>query len=376
MSGPAHDGAGERARIVGLDAWRAGLMMAGLFVHASFRLPPTWLSNTVEAASLAARMGVFFAISAFLAATILPRRDATVWLRRRVMTLGVPALFGLTVLSPLVWAMVTYAPPTHGRELFPYEWHHLWFLFALIGYSGCLAAIETADRRTALFARLDRMGGGSAATGRIVILLAALAGAALFGAAAPVLQALLSGAHLAAFANIQSIAGYLPMFLFGVVLARCPRQRAAVFAARGFAITVVIASAAAVLLLGAGQLSERVAEYVRFAIGTLCPPAAFALILRGALAIERITPFAKRVADASFTIYLLHLPIAVAFNVSAGRLFGPTTAYLLCVPVAGTLSYGAHRLVVRRSRTLSFLLNGKLPEAGLPQWTKRATTSR
>lgn len=349
-------------RIVGLDAWRALLIAGGLFVHASFRLAPTALSTAVETASTGFRMGAFFAISGFFAGLILPRRAPLAWLRGRLVNLGTPALFGMVVLSPLVWAMVEWAPATPGRLLLPYEWHHLWFLFALIPYSVIAVALEQADRRFRWLARLDALVGEGAASGRIAMLTVALTGAALFGLAPRAMHAWLAPHHVVAFANLQSIAGYLPMFLFGGVLARCPRLRAAVFGAWRVAVAVTLLGAIGVVAMSVGVLGDTAFQYMRFVLATTCPPAVFGLILRAAFAVRQVPRFVQRVADASYTIYLLHLPVAVAFNVTIGRLLEPTAAYLLCVLVAGIASYAAHRLAARHLPALLLVLNGRRPQ--------------
>lgn len=357
----AHSGGDplQPGRIAGLDAWRALLMSAGLFVHGSLWLPPAPLFSVIGDASQAFRMGAFFAISGFLTARALGRRAAGPWLKRRLVQLGIPACAGLTVLSPLIWlAVATSARARFGWPLLPFEWHHLWFLFGLILYSAIAVVLHDADRRLRLIARLDAL--TDARSGRVAVLIAATVSACLLGAALPLLRWIVPPSHFHSFGNAQLIAGYLPMFLLGFILARADRLRARVVAAHGFGLAIcvgmVIAYAAAHLLAPLAPL----ADYVRFIAAALCPPAAFLLILRSALAIRRVPALVGHFSEASYTVYILHYPISVLINTHFATGVEPHLAYFLSILASGSASFAFHVLVVQRSPALALLLNGKI----------------
>lgn len=349
----------EPGRIAGLDAWRALLMAAGLFVHGSLWLRPAPLFTVIGDASQAFRMGAFFAIAGLLTALALSRRAAAPWLGKRLLQLGVPALFGITALSPLIFvAVATSHRATLGWPLLPFEWHHLWFLVALMLYSLVAVVLDVADKRLGLIARLD--GHADAGNGRLTVLVTATASAALLAAALPLLNVLVPAAHLRSFGNAQLIAGYLPMFLLGFVLARADRIRNGLIGAQRLGIAICLGTAAAygaVHLLG--PLAP-LAPHVRFMAAALCPPAAFLLILRSALAIRRVPAVVRHVSAASYTIYVLHYPLSVLINTHFAGGVEPHLAYLLSVLASGSASFAVHVLAVQRWPALALLLNGKV----------------
>lgn len=352
-------------RVDGLDLWRALLMLGGLFVHASMCLPSQPLFSVVGDASSAFRMGCFFAVSGLLSAIVLERREPSAWLSKRLGTLGVPAVFGMLTISPLVWALVEATRgPAVRPALMPFEWHHLWFLFALMLYSAGAAALHLFDRRTGALARLD----GRAARGSVVVavLLVAAASALLLGVSQPVLHASLAPDYAHSFRSVQQIIGFAPMFLLGFLLGRMPRLRARAVSSVGLGLAILAAAAAvyALVKLHPAFLAHR--DTMRFVMAALCPPAAFLLILRSALAIRRVPRIARQLADASYTIYLLHYPLAVAFNTQVAPGMDPHLAYAGCILAAGLVSFAIHQLLVTRSPALQFVLNGKRPPRRAP----------
>ena len=348
------------SRVEGLDLWRALLMLGGLFVHASMCLPSQPLFSVVGDVSSAFRMGCFFAVSGLLSAIVLDRRDVGAWLSRRLGQLGVPAVFGMLLISPLVWMLVNATRgPAVRPALMPFEWHHLWFLFALMLYSVAAAALHVADRRVGLIERLDRrVGMGSIA---IAVALVAAGAALLSGIAQPVLNASLSADYAHSFRSVQQITGFAPMFLLGFVFGRAPRLRERAVSSVWLSIAVLAMVTLAYL---ATHLHPALAQHgatVRLVAAALCPPVAFLLILRSALTMRRVPRIARQLADASYTIYLLHYPIAVAFNTQVAPDIDPLIGYALCVLTAGLVSFAIHQLLVTRSTTLQFVLNGKRP---------------
>lgn len=70
----------------------------------------------------------------------------------------------------------------------------------------------------------------------------------------------------------------------------------------------------------------------------------------------------RRIADASFTIYMLHFPIILLLDMLLDPLrLSPHASYALTVGLAGWLSYLAHRAIVQRSALAALLLNGGAP---------------
>lgn len=270
-------------------------------------------------------------------------------------------MVGLATISPLIWWLVVTAPQHRpGGPPLRYEWHHLWFLFALILYSCVAVLVDRLDRRWGLASRIDTAA-GSPRSARIAILTVAACGAVLIGAAPPLMRAVMPPWSIGPFANLQMIAGYLPMFLLGFALGRSARLRSRCVEASGFAAVLVVAATAVFALTHAHPALARWQEEARFVAVALCPPAAFVLILRSALAIRRVPIAIRHVSDASYTIYVLHLPIAAAVNTRLGDSVNPHVGYFGCVVIAGLASYFIHAAVVARCPPISLLVNGRLP---------------
>lgn len=335
------------------------LMCGGLLVHASVAIEPVALFRVVDIVSQAFRMGAFFALSGYLTGLALRRRAARDWLPGRLRQLGIPAAVGVLLLSPLVWLLHASSPALDHRPApipptMPFEWLHIWFLFGLIVYSLAACLVDWLDRRDDLIATIVRV-----VPQRAVLLTVATATALLFAATPPALRLVLSPSMIHAYSNVQLIAGYLPTFLFGFILARSPYLQDAILAdwRRAAAIVGVVAL---ILCLVLADVAPGLEDHARFLAAAICPPAALVLILRSTLTMGRIPETVRRIADASYTVYLLHVPIAVAINTRMAPLgWDAHVQYGCAVVLTGASSYAVHRLLVRRSAILSLLLNGK-----------------
>jgi peptidoglycan/LPS O-acetylase OafA/YrhL len=342
-------------RIAGLDAWRSLLMLGGLFVHASAWLEPTPMFFAVTLVSQAFRMGIFFALSGLLAAKALQRTATGIWLSRRLRQLGIPAMTGVLVLSPLVWWLAVSRPPElPGEPPVLFAWLHIWFLWGLLLCSAALSILDRRDPHRRLVAFVEARLSPAA-----LILATAVATGVMFAVVPPLLLATMPPRLVDAYANLQLIAGYLPTFLYGVIVARSDLIRGRLVAAWPTAAVMVFAVLTVHLLLCAGELSAWEPE-IRFIGAAIGPPAAFVLVLRSALHIERIPRFVQSLSEASYSIFLLHVPVCVAINTRMAPLaLGPNLQYGFTIMLAGTSCWLFHIGVVRRSRTLSFLLNGR-----------------
>ncbi|RYY44719.1 MAG: hypothetical protein EOP59_05720 [Sphingomonadales bacterium] len=359
------DLAGPRGHIVGLDAWRAALMLGGVLLHGSIGLPATGLFRAVDIISQTFRMGAFFGIAGVLTALVMTKRSPGAWLRRRTIQLGVPLAFGIAVLSPFLYLIARLGgaePPP-----LPFQWYHLWFLAGLLLYSAIVYALVQARFDTAIVARIEALIAHGRLRPSTVLLATAVASAMLFGAAPRAMAATMSASAIAAFPTLQLIAGYLPMFLLGYLVGRIPAFSTAMLTQRRGAAAVVVAVALGYLVWfwGIAPYLDPASEAIgtsrmRFVAAAICPPAAFVLILRSALDVQRMPTIVKRVAMASYTIYLLHLPLAAAINLALRPLApGPYLSYAIAVTGSVVLSFTFHEHVVRRSAVLALVLNGK-----------------
>ena len=135
------------ARSHHLNAARMMLMLLGIPYHAAllFQNEIPWEASAGTVSPVARyivaivhifRMPAFFLLSGYLAAVVLAKGDATGWLKRRYLALGIPLIFALILLNPLQIVVPELLDGEPLRDPFQGQGvGHLWFLFALLGLS-------------------------------------------------------------------------------------------------------------------------------------------------------------------------------------------------------------------------------------------------
>lgn len=352
-----------QGRIAGLNAWRAALMLGGLLVHGSVLSEHLRLFEGMAWISAAFRMGAFFAISGMLAALVMTRRRPIDWFGKQSVRVGVPALFGILALSPIIAAIMRGAiDPAQAAGIALFDWHHLWFLFALLLYQPIAYLLfMRIDRRRS--ARLLRWLCAQGQT-RVLTVMSAVS-LVLTGMALKATFDFAPEAHWSMLLQLGSIIGYMPLYFLGFLLGLSRAFRVTMLGTVAVPITILALAAAAALLC---FIAEPVAGNdwdgtMRWLLSVVCPPAAAALILRSALTTRQVPPVMDRLCAASFTIYMLHYPVLVAIN-AAARPWGvnPYLQYAAAVSFTAVFCYALHFRLVERSPALSLLLNGRLPE--------------
>lgn len=352
-------------RIDGLDGWRAGLMIAGIALHASSWLGSRPLFATVELLSHTLRMGAFFAISGFAGARAMVGRSPGLWLRRRLIQIGMPTVFGLVVLCPLITATVAAMPGYHPRQLC--NWYHLWFLVALLLYAPLAVLAEYADRRWALWRWLGRHYGDEGAT-----LAPLLAGTGLLCMLLVLLNSIAIGRFVTAETKVfldgcRSIASYWPDYLLGVAVARSPALQALMLrdwrSPTALLAMLGLAYASWFLLLAPHSdpgLRFWIDGALPLAGQAIAPPAAFALILRSSTRVRRLGPKMRVLADACFTVYIAHVPVIAALTLATVDVMAPAEVkYVGLALVTLALTLALHHWLVRHSTILSLVFCGK-----------------
>ncbi len=340
------------------------LMLMGIVFHATCWHESHPLFQGIVLASSTFRMGCFFLISGLLSGYALQRRSPVAWLRQRMVQIGIPAMVGYATITPLIGLLLAAASPTSfiPRPI-PFDWYHLWFLFALILYAPLTVAVHRLDRGTALIARVDTL--CRRLPGAQVLLLLSLGTLSLMAMVAVtwMLDQWTSPAYRLPLLQLRLIAGYAPVYILGVVLARSVAWRDTLVS-RVTPPIVILTLIAAAYLVQFAILSAPARQWTNLLLvigAAFGPPAAGALILRSALAIRRVSPALRRLADAAFTMYLLHYPIIVAVKIALVTITrDPRIVFLSAMPVAAILSYAAHRHIVLRSAWLALLLNGRI----------------
>ncbi|SFS52447.1 acyltransferase family protein [Brevundimonas viscosa] len=388
-------------RLHGLDALRAGALLLGVVLHASLSFFPqqAWIvaddSRSIGAAVVffaihLFRMTAFFLIAGLFAHMMLARRGWAGFARDRLVRIAGPlAAFWLPVMAGIVTALVWNAhasglivpgappppPPTYDWTNFPLT--HLWFLWVLLLFYAAALLLR------APFAALDRGGGW----GRIVDRTTG----ALVGPWTPVLLAAplalalwLDPAWIAFFAvptpdeglipDAAALVGFGLAFGLGFLL---DRRRDLLDRIAGwsplFLAMAVLSGVAAWGLAGGPRLTPMVeptaAKALAAAVMALAvyssALAAVGLCLRF---LSGRSPVRRYLADASYWIYILHLPLVMLAQVWVQDWPGPWWAKLAGVS-AGVFAVClvTYELLVRHSFLGRFLNGRRVPWRRAPQ---------
>lgn len=361
------------------DALRAFLMLLGIPYHVALAYRPgkEWIVHSGEGATLLTylseaihlfRMPAFFVIAGYFAAMLLARKSPGVWLSGRYVRLGVPLIFSLVTLIPLLNMMCELSTLPWNSTVRSFEhnsatsggyWvRHLWFLIVLLQCCSLAALFAwryPALARTSVASRIDRW------IARFILPVTAIvalgiaaweAGAVeLFyhaGLATPLPQEIL---------RIEDFIGHAPYFLLGFLIQRTP---ATLDRLTHFSPVIALFGAGAIAL-NLVYLDAQAPWLFRFigAVGAIGVTQSLIALARSMA--NRPHPFVERLVPASFVIYLFHVPI-VAMLVVAGQHVAMPVALKAAVVMllALGLSYGAW-MIVRSSTLLRFLFGSPQP---------------
>ena len=335
-------------RLHGLDALRGGALLLGVVLHASLSFFPqqVWIvaddSRSIGAAGLffavhLFRMTAFFLIAGLFAHMMLARKGGWGFTRDRASRITGPLLaFWFPVMAGIVTALVWNAhanglvvpgappppPPTYDWTNFPLT--HLWFLYVLSLF--CAVAVILR----APFAWLDRDGGWGRAVDRLTGALIGPWTPALL--AAPLALAMwLDPAWIAFFAvptpdeglvpDTAALVGFGAAFGLGFLLDRRRDllDRIAAWSPL-YLVAAVVSGVAAWVLAGGANITPMVeptadkalaAAVVAFAVyaSALAAMGLCLKFLSGFSAVRRY------LADASYWVYILHLPLVMLAQV-------------------------------------------------------------
>ncbi len=352
---------GSPQRLVGVDAWRAALMLFGILLHALPERSHDPFFAAIGYVSTHVRMGAFMVVAGFLCGFVASRRPRRVWLRARFQMLAMPLLTGLVLTVPTMIALrLHFATTAPSIASLGFNWYHLWFLLALILYLPIAWLLAFGDTHARVTAWLT----GNAATDaarQARILLAMLVTA---------LASMTLGIRLAAIvpcdgptvaSTLPQILGYAPLYATGILLGR---DEALAVTVLGHWRTMALLAGTMLMLDCGAAWASGAAPGIGFPQLSLLaravlPGTSALLILRSALTIRRVPLPLSRIADASLTIYIVHFPVVKLLQALAGDVLGNDyLTFAFVVSVAAILSYAFHTRVVVRSPLLLWLFNG------------------
>lgn len=390
-------------RMHALDAVRAGALLLGVAFHASMSFipgPQIWLVRDTQSPAIGLffivahmfRMTAFFLIAGYFGRMLLQKRGTGGFIRNRLTRITLPMivfwpfLMG-AIIACFVWGASTTAavtgtppgPPPPAPTLATFPLTHLWFLWVLTLFYTAALAIRGL---VALIDRSEWLRGGIIDRAMRTITATPAAATIL---AIPVAIAFAYQPNWYAFGGIQTpdtgfipnttaLIGFGAAFTVGWLL---QRQREllgnlqrwwAVYLVAAVALTVAV-----IWMLGGGlffvptpESSTKTALAACYAVATW----SWTLGLTGAalrfLRHERLA--IRYVADASYWIYLMHLPVVMALQVWVFALPLPALAkWLVVVGGAFLILIASYHLLVRHSWLGRWLNGRKLPWRKPPQ---------
>ena len=386
--------AGPNERLHALDAVRGFALIAGIVFHATVSFLPTpagvqtWIvMDGHRSLSLAVvfhllhtfRMTTFFLIAGFFAHLTFHRRGARGFIVDRLERIGVPLVAGwpflmAAIITVTVWAAIQSAhggplPPAPKYPGFPaFPLTHLWFLYVLlIFYAAILALSATASA-------LDRSGRLGRAADRAVGVLAGQPLGVVLLAAPAVIALVLTPNWMAWFGvptpdsslvpNAAAISAYFTAFGFGWLLHRrvdlleVLRRRWPPNLAVG-----VACSLAGFAIVGVAPLMHPLTGWPMFAFAGIYGLAAwswsFAVIGLALRFMADLSPVRRYLADASYWLYIVHLPLVMALQTWVAPLSWPwPVKFAVILGLAFPVMLGSYELLVRHS-FIGAILNGR-----------------
>jgi glucans biosynthesis protein C len=396
------------SRLDYLDATRAFALVLGIVFHASLSFLPTFIGWAVQDISTSPtvglfstvshsfRMETFFLLAGFFGYVTLQRQGTGAFVRTRLVRIVVPFVVGWFLLRPLIvsgWVMGSaslrgdydfWTGIRMGFESFQtlpagiFAGSHLWFLYYLAMITGLVLIIRAALCATGSFAdalmrRADNAVSWLANSWWCFPALVAPTAVALWfmqywGMDTP---------DKTLRPHVPVTVVYCGFFMFGWMLSRQPALLARIARLSPLRWIAAVCGAAGTILLGKFQMNPGHPHYFAAHVGFV---ASYALMMWSLVFLttgifqrfcSRPNPVIRYVADASYWLYLMHLPIVVWLQVAFAELpfhWSLKLAAISAITLAVLLL--SYDLLVR-STVIGQVLNGRRRPRALFVWTSR-----
>ena len=388
-----------------LDATRAFALVLGIVFHACLSFMPVFMGWAVQDVSTSPlvgmfvtvshsfRMEAFFLLAGFFSHLTLQRKGVGEFLRSRMLRIVLPFVVGWFILRPLVnsgWIMGStslrgdvdvWAGLVGGFQSLStlpagiFAGSHLWFLYYLALITTLVLALRgllgaTGSWKDAFARRADTVVAWLANSSvSLVILAVPTAGALWFmsfwGMDTP---------DQSLFPHFPALAIYGAFFVLGWMLSR-QRELISRFTRLAPQRWIVAGlGIAAILLLGEIERDPghpyHLAAHVAFALSYALTMWSLVFLTIGVFQrfCSRPNAFVRYVADSSYWMYLIHLPVVVWLQVAVAELplhWLPKLALISVMTIAVSLL--SYDLFVR-STLIGWVLNGRRRERVLPAW--------
>lgn len=351
-----------------LDFSRTFLFFLGIVLHAAYLCVETHHSfQSVHDVIHSFRMEAFYLIAGFFSAMSLERNADGVYLRKRILRLGLPFLFGVLVLDFLSNCANHWTWSDFGTEFSRKYWvggdwrEHLWFLPTLLAYTGVLVLVRAAWPGMTSFLSRKRFGAGLLIAAVCVMYFGAIHVANLF----PWVE------RLDTFLSTYKTEQYAVFFALGYVL----------FHRREILDRIIDHTSVNVVNVGTyAALNQALSQsaygkyLVQFWHPAFCVSICALLFFAARRLFNEPNAVVRSLSDASYTVYLVHWPFMIVINrfiLHSGMPAFPTLLFL--VASTAVVSYLFHIWVVKRSPLFAFLMNGQSPA---PQQRRAPALSR
>jgi peptidoglycan/LPS O-acetylase OafA/YrhL len=388
-------------RLHGLDAVRGLALVAGVVLHAAMAFlpgPQLWLiADTARSTTLSvaffvihmARMTVFFVLAGFFGRLVFQRIGWRGFVLNRLKRIGIPLVVAWPLVFGSIVAVMTITAPSGtsqglGLSVEAFPLTHLWFLYVLLLlYAGALllrGVIATLDTKGRLRSIVDAAVRAVLWPWAPVVLALPVAWslymypywAMWFGVPTPDFGFTPNRAALITYGLAFGI-GWLLHRQAALLLPRLQRS---------WAVYLLMAVAATVFCLTTTSLEPLLAPVpfgsvklqfaIAYAVGLWSW--AFGLIGLGLRFMNGASPVRRYLADASYWIYLAHLPLVLALQLLMRDwpLPWPVKFTLLLIIAMAVLLLSYHRLV--RTTAIGAILNGRrYPRAVRPNSPSQGT---
>jgi glucans biosynthesis protein C len=376
-------------RLHALDAVRGFALLLGIVLHAtvSFIPAPTriWIiQDSHPSMTLGVlffvihvfRMTTFFLIAGFFAHMSFHRRGAADFIKDRLQRIALPLLVGWPILFAAIFAVVSWAAsfpnggPVPGARGWPpvlprFPLTHLWFLYVLLEFYAAALVLRAG------MAWLDKSGRIRAGADRLIALV-------MRSRLAPAILAVPIGIALSLdptwlgwlgvrtpdqslVTNLQAVVGFGTAFGFGWLL---HRQIGLIqILERRWLLNLILAIVLITASFVLASWPQPRPDTVRLA-GAICYAPAiwtttFAVI---GLALRFLAGFSatrRYLADASYWLYLIHIPIVMALQVAVSALdWSWPVKFAAILAIAFPPMFVSYQLLVRDS-FIGAVLNGR-----------------
>ena len=376
--------ANSSERLHALDAARGFALLLGIVFHATVSfLPsavPLWIvMDNSRSVALGVtfhvlhifRMTTFFLIAGFFAHMSFHKKGTRGFIADRLKRIGIPFIVGLPILFALIvavtiWGALVMAhggklPPSPAYPGFPaFPLTHLWFLYVLmLLYAATLivrAPMALVDRSGRLRAGIDSIVRRLVENPAGLAVLAAPTAVTLFTSPQWLQWFGIMTPDSSLVPNAGAAVGFFTAFAFGWLLQRQTglldvwRRRWSINLVLAIGFTVAGLSLVGLTpLLTPAPHDGRTALYTAFytmAIWTWTA-AVIGMALRF---LNKYSATRRYIADASYWLYLIHVPLVMALQVAVSQLAWPWwVKFPLILGIAFPLMFASYQLFVRTS---------------------------